>query len=233
MKLKCPQCGSNNQIDIPDTFAKCQSCGSAIYIDIDEITVVYSFTPAINANNLNMHLKRDFEKIGFNEEVEIADALPVFFPFWQVEGSHTLERACSHFPEDNIKLPPGEKIFFDSADANGKKIEIYSIDAQPEQDQKRNLYYVPFFQVTVLFNRKKYSFFINAVSGEVNGDPIPYISSEKALKLFPLFITIFLVFLAFNAVFDNMLVVMSLCLTAMFLFYHITVYFLEKEYHKK
>jgi len=233
MKLTCPQCSANNQIDIPDAFAKCEACGSSLYIDIDEITVVYSYTPIIEAKQLDMHLKRDFEKIGFNESIEIRESLPAYFPFWHVEGSRKLERASSQFQEVAIEIPSGEKVFFDAPSAVEKNIELISIDTQPGESKKRTLYYVPFFQVDVLFNQKNYTFFINAVNGEVKGEPIPYISAEKTFKLFPLFIMIFLLFLTFNSVFDNMLIVIPLCLVTMFIFYRVSLQILEEKYFKK
>ena len=233
MKLICPQCGANNQIEIPDAFARCEACGSSLYIDIDEITVVYSFTPAIEANQLDMYLKRDFEKTGFNESIEIRESLPAYFPFWNVEGSRKLERASSQFQDETIEIPSGEKVFFDSATAVEKNIEIISIDTQPGESKKRTLYYVPFFKVDVLFNQTNYTFFINAVNGEVKGEPIPYISPEKTFKLFPLFITIFLLFLTFNSVFENALIVISLCLATMFIFYQVSLQLLETKYFKK
>ena len=233
MKLICPQCSANNQIEIPDAFAKCEACESSLYIDIDEITVVYSFTPAIESDKLIMYLKRDFEKTGFNEKIEIRNAAPAYFPFWHVEGSRKLERAGSHFQEETIEIPSGEKVFFDSSGVVEKNIEIIDIDTQPKESKKRTLYYVPFFQVDLLFNRENYSFFINAVNGEVKGDPIPYISSEKTFKLFPLFITIFLLLLIITSVFDNILVVMLLCLVTMFIFYQVSRRLLEKEFYKK
>jgi hypothetical protein len=233
MKLICPQCSANNQIEVPDSFAQCEACESSLYIDIDEITVVYSFTPTIEANQLDMYLKRDFEKIGFNEAIEIRESLPAYFPFWHVEGSRKLERASSHFQDETIDIPSGEKVFFNSASAIEKNIEIIDIDTQPEESRKRTLYYVPFFQVELLFNQKNYTFFINAVNGEVKGEPIPFISSEKTFRLFPWFITIFLLFLIFNSVFDNMLIVIPLCLVTMFIFYQVSLQLLEKRYFKK
>lgn len=228
MKLQCPQCGTNNKIEIPDSFATCQSCNSSLYIDIDTITPVYSFAPAFGTDQLGMYLKRDFEKIGFNEDIKISDAVPVYFPFWQVEKNRKLLRAGSQFPETDIEPPSGEQVFFDSHDALDKNIEVTSIDTQPPGDEKRTLFYVPFFQVTVEFNQKKYVFFINAVNGEVNGDPIPYISSEKTFALFPWFIGIFAVFMVLNIVFDNMLVVIPLCLIALYGTFQVVLQLLRK-----
>jgi len=232
MNVSCPQCSGNNQVETPDAFVKCEFCKSSLFIDIDEITVVYSVAPIIDVNQLAMYLKRDFEKTGFNEKIEIADAAPVYFPFWQADPKSKqdkLTRGSSRFPGMEIAAPSGEKVYFNAGDVLEKGIEIVSIDTQPEVSKKRDLYYVPFFQARVNFNRRDFFFFINAVNGEVFGDPIPYISSDVTFKLFPLFIGVFLVFLAITSVFNNMLVVMPLCLAALFIAYQTALKRLEKE----
>jgi hypothetical protein len=233
MKVSCPQCGGNNQIEIPDTFTKCSFCKNSLYIDIDEITVVYSFNPTIDSSQLMMYLKRDFDKIGFNEKIEICDSKPVYFPFWQIEGSNKLSRGSSAFPEESIIFPSGEKIFFEPQQAVGKNIEIKDIDTQPEISKGRTLLYVPYFKVIILFNNQRYSFFINAVNGEVQGDPIPYISSDKTSILFPLFIAIFILFLIINSIFNNMGIALVSSVFLLFMFFQISLNLLEKKYYKK
>lgn len=229
MKLSCPQCNAKNQFEIPDEFVRCEFCKSSLYIDIDGITVVYAFSPTVQTQQLGMYLKRDFEKTGFNEAITIQQAAPVYFPFWGVEGSDKLERACSHFPGEYIKTPAGEKVFFDHDGALEKNIEVLSIDAQPGTTKKRTLYYVPFFQVNIVFNRKNYTFFVDAVSGAVSGDPIPYFSVEATFKLFLMFIAVFLILLVINSVFDNMLIVMPLCLLTMGIVYRLSLMRMEKK----
>ncbi len=229
MKLSCSQCNAENQVEIPDAFVRCEFCKSSLYIDIDEITVVYAFTPIVETQQLGMYLKRDFEKTGFNEVITIQRSAPLYFPFWRVEGSDKLERACSRFPGEHIKIPAGEKIFFDHDGTLEKNIEILSIDTQPGTAKKRTLYYVPFFQVNIVFNRKNYTFFVDAVTGAVSGDPIPYFSVEATFKLFLMFIAIFLILLVINSVFDNMLIVMPLCLATMVVVYRLSLTRLEKK----
>lgn len=229
MKLSCPQCNAENQVEIPDEFVRCEFCKSSLYIDIDEITVVYAFTSTVEKQQLGMYLKRDFEKTGFNETITIQRSAPIYFPFWGVEGSDKLERACSHFPGEHIRIPAGEKVFFDHDGALENNIEILSIDTQPGTAKKRTLYYVPFFQVNIVFNRKNYTFFVDAVTGAVSGDPIPYFSVEATFKLFLMFIAIFLILLVINSVFDNMLIVMALCLATMAVVYRLSLTRLEKK----
>ncbi|HLP47242.1 MAG TPA: PepSY domain-containing protein [Candidatus Kapabacteria bacterium] len=229
MKLTCPQCSAENQVDIPDAFARCEFCKSTLYIDIDEITVVYSFTPIVQTQQLGMFLKRDFDKTGFNEAIKVQGSALYYFPFWQVGGSDKLEKACSRFPGEQIRIPAGEKIFFDPAGALEKNIETLSIDTQPGMAQKRTLYYIPFYQVDIMFNRNKYTFYIDAVTGAVSGSPIPYFSAAATYKLFLIFMALFLLLLVINSVFANMLIVIPLCLATMAVFYRLSLARLEKK----
>ena len=146
-----------------------------------------------------------------------------------MEGSDKLEKASSHFPGEQIKIPAGEKVFFDPVSVQEKKIETLSIDTQPESPKKRTLYYIPFYQVTILYNQKNYTFFIDAVTGAVSGSPIPYFSVEATYKLFMMFISIFLLLLVINSVFNNVLLVMLLCLAVMAIFYRLSLARLEKS----
>ncbi|HLP59379.1 MAG TPA: PepSY domain-containing protein [Candidatus Deferrimicrobium sp.] len=229
MKLTCPQCSAESQVDIPDAFARCEFCKSTLYIDIDEITVVYSFTPTVETQQLGMFLKRDFDKTGFNEAIKIQGSMLYYFPFWQVGGSDKLEKACSRFPGEQTRIPAGEKIFFDPAGAREKNIETLSIDTQPGIAKKRNLYYIPFYQVDIMFNRNKYTFYIDAVTGAVSGSPIPYFSVAATYKLFLIFMALFLLLLVINSVFANMLIVIPLCLATMAVFYRLSLARLEKK----
>ncbi len=228
MKLSCPQCSAENQVEIPVAFVRCEFCKSSLYIDIDGITVVYAFSPLVQPQQLGMFLKRDFEKTGFNENITIQRSVPLYFPFWGIEGSDKLERACSHFPGEYIKIPAGEKVFFDHEGTLEKNIEIQSIDTQPGTTKKRTLYYVPFFQVNIVFNRKDYTFFINAVTGAVSGDPIPYFSVEATFKLFLMFIAVFIILVVINSIFDNMFIVIPLCLATMGIVYRLSLTRMEK-----
>ncbi|MCP4154805.1 MAG: hypothetical protein GY757_44195 [bacterium] len=253
MKVSCPQCGGNNRFEFPNAFVNCEFCKNSLFIDVDKITLVYSFTPVLESENLELYLKRDFEKVGFDESVEIRDSVPVYFPFWEDGGTPppkdspglnlSLKRGSSHFPEEGIPIPSGEKVFFDSAGIESKNIEICGIDTQPgppgnpnQQNQppvKQALYYIPFFQVSVLFNREQYTFFVNAVNGDVHGEPIPFIASDKVSKMFPLFIGSFLFFLVMCSVFNNMLVAIPLCGVGFFLFFNASIQALGKGGDKK
>ncbi len=232
MNLTCPKCNGHNQLEIPDTFAQCQFCRSALFIDIDKVAVVYSFTPTIQSDQLSQYLKRDFEKMGFNEAISIRDSHPVFIPFWQVGESMELQRASSHFQEMKTTMPTGSKIFFNHRESLEKHIETFSIDTQPAVDTERTLYYIPFFQVSIVYDEKTYKFLVNAVNGTVSGEAIPYISSEKTFRLFPLFISVFLTMVVIYAVFSDMLIGIPLSFLCLYLLYNASLRKLAERYNQ-
>ena len=136
--------------------------------------------------------------------------------------------ASSRFPKNRTGLLSANRIFFDVRTVD-YRIELVEIDTQPEESQKRYLYYYPFFKVSVRFREKKYEFFVNAVSGEVFGDPIPFISGNEVSHFFPLFITIFLSFLVVNYMFDHFFLSVAINLALFYFFFQLSYHLVEKR----
>lgn len=232
MKVSCPQCSAKIKLKNPESFVKCEFCGNSIYIDIDDITPVYTYKANIEPDQIIFYLKRDFEKIGFNENIKIIKFLPVYFPFWQVKGEAKLERGSSQFFDEIIKSESGTKIFFNASDID-YTIEIIEIDTQPETEEKRILFYIPYFKVDISFKGKAYRFFVNAANGEVSGNPIPYMSDKETKRIFPLFLLILITFLIINYFFDTPFLSIALNIAAFFIFYKLSIKSIEQKLYKR
>lgn len=219
MKVSCPKCNGKIEAEIPGAFLRCGFCGSSLFIDIDTVTPVYSFEPRIHPDELTGYLKRDFEKLGFDELIEVCGVAPYFIPFWQVEGRERLERASAYFPNDTAAKPSGSRVFFSDTDIAEKGIEVLSIDTQPAGDKTRTLYYLPFFETEISFNEGHYTFYVSAADGAVYGEPIPFISPERSSRLFYLFIGLFLALTGILALVGNMLISFILCCLAAYIFH--------------
>lgn len=231
MKLSCPQCGGTNEAASTATFIKCEFCKNSLLIDWDAIMTVFSFTPCIETNKLDAHLEQGLKKNGFNEKVEIFDVAPVYLPFLLPEGNRKpgkLLNGSARFPGKEIPTLHDEKINFDAAGIKEKNIEIVPICSRPEGTDKQIIYYIPFFHVNVRFNEQEFTFFINAVSGDIKGDPIPYTASGVTSKLFPLFIGVFVLLLLINSIFNYMPLVILLCLVAMYIVHRVANRVLER-----
>lgn len=232
MKIVCPQCGAEIQLDKPDPYLSCSRCKNSLFIDLDDIFAIYSFKSSIEPHQIGAYLKKDFEKKGFNEELEIVDSIPVYFPFWKVEGEQQAVSGSSRFPQKTTGLLPTNRVLFD-AKAVDYRIEVVEIDTQPDKSRKRSLYYYPFFKITVKFREKNHDFFVNAVSGDIFGDPIPFISGNEVSPFFPLFLTIFLVFLVVNYIFDRFILSIAINVVLFYLFFQISLHLIEKRIYKK
>ena len=232
MKINCPQCGADFQQEKPDVFIKCEFCKNSLFIDIDKITAVYTFKPSIKSHQLSSYLKKDFEKMGFDEDIKVIESSPVYFPFWQIENEKKHERGNHCFPQEKIESLSAGKIFFDATKID-YRIEVIGVDTQPDSSVNRTLYYYPFYVVEIEFKKKKYQFFVNAINGRVYGDPLPFLPGEDVNRLFPLFLTIFLFFLFVNYFFHEVLISVVVNVLALFIFFQISYSVIEKRFYKK
>lgn len=232
MKISCPQCGAEYQLDEPDIYFSCPFCKNSLFIDLENIVSVYTFKSAIEPHQIGSYLKKDFEKMGFNENLDIIDSIPVYFPFWHIEGEKEVDSASSRFPRKRSGLLSSNRTFFDARSVD-YRIELIEIDTQPEDSRKRCLYYYPFFKVTVRFREKNFEFFVNAVSGEVFGEPIPFISGNEVSQFFPLFIAIFLSFLVVNYMFDHFFLSLAINLGLFYLFYQLSLHLVGKRIYRE
>lgn len=233
MHYKCPKCGGENQLEIAENeYLKCSYCNNSLYIDLDGLTIVYSYKALINPENLSLYLKKDFEKTGFSENFKIANSYPLYLPFWETEEEKQLERGSSKFTDEFIDFPSKEKRTFDFEGIAGE-IEVIEPDTQPESEKKRDLCYMPFYSVVINYRDKEYTYFINGLSGEVTGDPIPYESSEETIKMLPLFLMIFFIAFIVNFFFDNIVASILVNIIAVFLLFNISLNIINKKLYSK
>lgn len=202
MKISCPQCGASVQLIHTDSYLTCDFCKNSLYVDLDKTVAVFTYKSKIGPPQVGSYLKRDFAKMGFDENIQIVQSVPVFFPFWQEKDKNVLLAGSSVFPTDHIKLQSTGRLFFDTTRVD-YRTEICEIDTQPQEAGERILVYCPFYKVFVGHKGKEYTYFVNAVTGEVFGDPIPFMSGKDLTPLFYLFLSIFIGFLALNYFIDG------------------------------
>lgn len=228
MKISCPQCRAEFEPENRESYVTCGYCNHSLYIDLDDVVAVYTFKSAIEPHLVGSYLKKEFQKMGFDEDVQIVNSAPVYIPFWKLEGKEKLNRGCSRFPVEEVPMLSKTRVFFDAGRLDFR-IEVIDIDTQPGSNQKRILYYYPFFKLDIVFREKKYQFFINAVTGDFFGDSIPHMSGKDLNRIFPLFLVIFFVFLAVNYFFNQFFVSLSLNIVLMFVFFQISLHGIEKR----
>lgn len=232
MNVNCPQCSGKNRVELTDyDFLTCSFCGNSLYIDYDGVSLAFTYKSMIDSEEAPMYLKRDFEKAGFSEGWRLINSFPVYMPFWEIEGTSHLKNASSKLKADIIPKPSQEKRIFDYREMEGV-VEKEEPDSQPDVAEKRSLYYLPFYQVVVTFKEKKYSFFVNGISGKVYGDPIPFLSAKEIGRFFPFFLLMFIIFFTVNLMFNNVIVLVLLNLILVFLFFYLSLAEMVKKLYK-
>lgn len=228
MKISCPQCDTEFNLENAESFLTCPECKNSLFIDLDDVIAVYTFKSAIEPHLIGTCLKKNFEKMGFDEDFYIVYSVPVYIPFWQLEGMEKLKRGCSRFPVDDVNLLSTNRKFFDPNRLDFR-IEVLDIDTQPAASQKRILYYYPFFRLDIEFREEKYRFFVDAVTGAVFGDSIAFISGKHINRMFPLFLLFFVVFLAVNYFFNQLFVSISINVLLIFVFFQVSLHVFDKQ----
>ncbi len=232
MIFECPKCGGKNKLELAENeFIKCSYCNNFSYIDLDGIVSVYTFKSLIEINDTTLFLKKDFEKIGFSEKFRIINNYPLYIPFWDTGDSRVLSGGSSQFREDGVVMPSEEKVVFDFDSISGS-IEIIEPDIIPAQDKKIVLCYLPFYKVVINYKGEEYVFLVNGMSGEISGDPIPFVSVSEAGSLFPQFLMIFLVAFVVNFVFDNIFLAISTNIIAIYLLFSLLISKINRKLYK-
>ncbi len=232
MIFECPKCGGKNNLELAENeFIKCSYCNNFSYIDLDGIVSVYTYKSLIDIKDTTLFLKKDFEKTGFSEEFKIINNYPIYIPFWDVEDSKVLSSGSSQFREDGAVKPSEEKSVFDF-DSIAGSIEIIDPDIIPDQDEKKILCYLPFYRVIINYKGEEYDFLVNGMSGEISGDPIPFVSVKEAGSLFPQFLMIFLVSFVINFIFDNLFLAISINIIAIYLLFSFSISKITRKLYK-
>lgn len=232
MIFECQKCGGKNNLEIAgDEFIKCSYCNNFSFVDLDGIVPVYTYKSLVDINDTTLFMKKDFEKTGFSEEFRIINRYPVYIPFWDVEGSRVLEKGSSHYYEEEVVFPSEEKIIFDYNLILGS-VDIIEPDVVPENEGKKTLCYLPFYRVIINYKEKEYEFLVNGMSGEITGDPIPFVSVKEAGALFPQFAMVFLVAFVINFLFDNLFLAVFMNIVAVYLLFSLSISRIGRKLYK-
>ncbi len=228
MNAACPNCGSTGSLPENDIFFSCPTCNHAAYIDVDGLKPIFTFTPKLQPEDVEICLKQSFEKVGLTGAYEIVYVNPIYLPFWRTGRHSFLARASSGFHGEGLDMPQSEAIPLDIS-TEREKFDLVDIETQPPGADKNSIFFVPIFRINVSYQKRIYVFFVNAVNGNVYGDPIPFTSSQKAAKIFPYFLAVFFLFLINSSVFESTALAMGLNFLTLFVFFQITIKDLQKK----
>ena len=232
MTVDCPQCNGKNEIETAEyEFLTCIYCKNSLYIDFDGISLTYTYSSIISSDEVVMFLKKDFEKTGFSENYRIINQYPLYMPFWGLGESDFLESASSKIDAGKIPKPSQERRIFDLSEM-AESVEKEDPDSQPDIEDKRSLYYLPFYKIVINFKDKEYQFYVDALSGRIFGEPIPFMSAKEIGKYFPFFILMLITFFFINLLFNNVFVLIFLNIVLIYLFFNLSLAEFVKKLYK-
>ncbi len=221
MSAICPNCDATGPLPTNDIFFSCPTCNHAAYIDVDGLRPVFTFAAKLQPEDVEFYLKQSFDKLGLAEGYEIVYVNPLYLPFWQTGRQSFLARGSSGFHGEGLDMLQSEAIPLDIS-TEREKFDLIDIDTQPPGADKNSIFFVPIFRINVSYQKRVYIFFVNAVDGNVYGDPIPFTSGQKAVKIFPYFIAIFFLFLINSFLFKSTGLAIGLNFLTLFVFFQIT-----------
>ncbi len=201
MRIACPQCGGESQPETVDEFVTCAFCGSSLFIDLEAVTPVFTFRPAIESERVSLHLKKDFERIAYGSAVVVEEVEALFAPFWTTAVNGPLQSACAAFPAERIPPPAADRLFFSPPEGPQAPLRM-PVDVPPPGG-RAGLLLVPFYAVRGRQGERRFLFYVNAVSGTVYGRPRAALDPGGNLRHVALFAGFFLSMLGVNYRFDS------------------------------
>lgn len=205
-KIKCPQCGAENDLPVDEKFLECAYCGSAIYIDkkkiVSHFVVASNFNKQDAEGNLRRWMAGNFHVKDLDKLAQVSQVNFYYFPMWYFKSKDAssekiyLQPATSTSISEikKINIPAGSlKVFkekdfniaefivpdvmYDSAQSWLKQSGV-NIDSVVESD----LVHIPFYQFYYNFKGQQYTALVEASSGKVYANVWPT-KSEAPFKI--------------------------------------------------
>lgn len=215
-KIKCPQCGAENDVPIDEKFLECAYCGSAIYVDkrkvVTHLVVACNFKKQDAEGNLRRWMAGNFHVKDLDKLAQISQVNFYYFPMWYFKSKDEssekiyLEPATSTSISEikKINIPAGslkvykEKEFnvsefivpdvmYDAAQSWLKQSGV-NLDTIAESD----LVHIPFYQFYYNFKGQQYTALVEASSGKVYANVWPAKSEAPFRVMFGVGIFVFL-----------------------------------------
>jgi len=214
-KIKCPQCGGENNIKADEKFLECEYCGSSIYIDkrkvVNHFVVNSNFTKENAEGNLRRWMAGNFHVKDLDKLSQLSQVNFYYFPLWYFktndsQGDKIYLQPAHSTPVSEIKnlqIPAGnlkpyhkndfkDQVFVE-ADVlyESAKSWLSQSGVDPETISESNLIHVPFYHFYYTFKGQQYSALVEASSGMVYANIWPAKSEMPFRILFGAAIAVF------------------------------------------
>jgi len=215
MRIDCPSCSAQLELNPVDRFARCEYCDSFLRIDLGESLTKTTYQVSLSPSHIPSLLKRALLQHELNEDFRITKLALFYFPFWRFQWKHFSRYGiASSQVARNLKefaFKTGTQEFFDPKSIENAEIiepdiflenALKSIDDLPENADRNEMHpgliYVPFYKVLFDYGSTNYHVWVAANQRQVIFEDIP---ASPALVMNQSFaITATIVFAAYTAI---------------------------------
>jgi DNA-directed RNA polymerase subunit RPC12/RpoP len=216
-KIKCPQCGAENDVPIDEKFLECAYCGSAIYVDkrkvVTHLVVTCNFTKQTAEGNLRRWMAGNFHVKDLDKLAQVTQVNFYYFPMWYFKSKDTsaekiyLEPATSTSVSEikKINIPAGSLKVYKEKEFNVSEFIIPDVMYDAAQSwlkqsgvdldtiAESDLVHIPFYQFYYNYKGQQYTALVEASSGKVYANVWPAKSEAPFRVMFGVGIFVFLV----------------------------------------
>lgn len=215
-KIKCPQCGAENDLPVDEKFLECAYCGSAIYIDkrkiVTHFVVACNFKKQDAEGNLRRWMAGNFHVKDLDKLAQISQVNFYYFPMWYFKSKDTssekiyLEPATSTSISEikKINIPAGSLKVYKEKEYNSSEFIVPDVMYDAAQSwlqqsgvnldtiAESDLVHIPFYQFYYNFKGQQYTALVEASSGKVYANVWPAKSEAPFRVMFGAGIFVFL-----------------------------------------
>ncbi|MBX7044898.1 MAG: zinc ribbon domain-containing protein [Ignavibacteria bacterium] len=216
-KIKCPQCGAENDLPVDEKFLECAYCGSAIYIDkkkvVTHFVIACNFNKQTAEGNLKRWMAGNFQVKDLDKLAQISQVNFYYFPMWYFKTKDAssekiyLQPATSTSISEikKINIPAGSLKVFKEKDYNISEFIVPDVmydsaqswlaqsGVNPDSVAESDLVHIPFYQFYYNFKGQQYTALVEASSGMVYANVWPAKSEAPFRIMFGAGIAVFLI----------------------------------------
>ena len=187
MKIPCPQCGGEVQLQEATGFVRCPFCGASLVLDPTGVRPHMLYRPRHGPGEILPLLRRWCDAEGLPSPSAVPGPQTVYQPFWRftsqgrprlVPAWATLEARWADLP-----LPEAEQVIFDpSIVGNARLVEPTVAEAAARSRvfgtsaasvSAGDLVHIPFYEVQAMVGNQQLTAGVEACSGRVYPARIP------------------------------------------------------------
>ena len=175
MKIACPQCGADTQLQDPAGFVRCAFCGSSLVLDLGGIRPHLLCVPRHTPNDVLPLIRSWCDQRGVPVPSGLRPPQLVYRPFWRFPAGPLVAAWPTIEPRwSAVQVPQGaQRVFDPEAVRLGHVVEPTVAEAAMRQGEAAgDLLHLPFYDVQGSLGSHAFQLSVDACSGQVYPEPV-------------------------------------------------------------